>query len=244
MEGIYKITSPTGRIYIGQSIDVEKRRRMYVKNHCIKQTKLYASLVKYGFDKHLFEVIEECVWGLLNEREEYWIEFYNTFNSDSGMNLSSGGLNKRVSEETKKKISIGNSRKKRPDLSLMNRTQKRIPSKETIAKGLESRKGFKHSEESKIIMRNKALLRPLVSEETKALMSKNRKGIKPTEEMKKGILLARLNSEKTGKTVVNINTNEEYKNLTYLCNLKGYVYGTMKKKMRGDSKNNTDYKYK
>ncbi len=36
MIGIYKITSPTGRIYIGQSTNMEKRfvsyKKMYVKN--------------------------------------------------------------------------------------------------------------------------------------------------------------------------------------------------------------------
>ena len=50
--GIYKITSPSGRIYIGQSIDVKKRWVFYKKpsflNYRSNQTKLKNSLSKHG----------------------------------------------------------------------------------------------------------------------------------------------------------------------------------------------------
>ena len=244
MIGIYKITSPTGRIYIGQSIDIEKRRRMYVNNHCKQQQKLHASLCKYGFNEHDFEVIEECHWDLLNEREEYWIEFYETFNSDIGMNLSSGGLNKRVSEETKLKISIGNKGKKKPWLGKLNKTREYNFSIERRNHISISNTGRKNSDETKLKMSNSALKRSARSEDTKFKMSESAKLKIFTNEHRRKILESRLNSERTGKTVVNRLTGEEYKNLTYLCKEKGFCYGTMKRKMRGASNNNTDYEYK
>ena len=59
--GIYKITSPTGKIYIGQAVDVNKRWSEYNLNNSnlIKQPKIYRSLIKYGIDNHKFEIIEE-----------------------------------------------------------------------------------------------------------------------------------------------------------------------------------------
>ena len=70
--GIYKITSPSGRIYIGQSIDIQKRWNQYKYNSCKSQTKLYNSLKKYGWENHKFEIIEECSKEELSNREKFW----------------------------------------------------------------------------------------------------------------------------------------------------------------------------
>jgi len=71
MIGIYKITSPSGKIYIGQTMDVGKRKKSYEKLKCKGQPKLYNSLVKYGFSEHIFEIIEECEVADLNTRERH-----------------------------------------------------------------------------------------------------------------------------------------------------------------------------
>ena len=60
MIGIYKITSPNGRIYVGQSKNIEKRIKCYKSLNCKGQKLLYRSLLKYGVDKHKFEIIIEC----------------------------------------------------------------------------------------------------------------------------------------------------------------------------------------
>lgn len=70
--GIYKITSPSNRVYIGQSMDVLHRIYQYNRLFCKKQPKLYNSLKKYGSENHKFEVIEECIKENLNEREAFW----------------------------------------------------------------------------------------------------------------------------------------------------------------------------
>ena len=60
MVGIYKITSPSGRVYIGQSVNIEKRFLSYSKLlRCKTQIKLFRSFLKYGVINHIFETIEE-----------------------------------------------------------------------------------------------------------------------------------------------------------------------------------------
>jgi len=78
MIGIYKITSPSSRVYIGQSIDIEHRwNHYYIPERCHKQPKLIRSLKKYGALSHVFEVLEECNQSDLNSRERYYQELYN-----------------------------------------------------------------------------------------------------------------------------------------------------------------------
>jgi len=105
---IYKIKSPTNKIYIGQTRDYYQRIRFYKNMLCKKQSKLYNSFKKYGVDSHLFEIIYICNESELNYFEKYYVELYNTFNSNHGLNLREGGGCKgKLSEETKKKLSEG-----------------------------------------------------------------------------------------------------------------------------------------
>jgi len=58
MIGIYKITSPSKKIYIGQSVDIERRFKWH-KKHTIKTNgKLSNSFKKYGADNHVFEIVD------------------------------------------------------------------------------------------------------------------------------------------------------------------------------------------
>lgn len=109
MIGIYKITSPTGRIYIGQSIDIERRFKEYqIYQRSISiGSKLYKSFQKYNVNNHVFEIIENCLLEQLNEREIYWGEYYDVLNKN-GLNLRLGNANGKCSEETKIKIGKGN----------------------------------------------------------------------------------------------------------------------------------------
>lgn len=106
MVGIYKITSPSGKVYVGQSSNIPIRFSYYLKLRCKQQKKLYNSLKKYGVENHKFEVIEECNFFKLNERERYWQEYYNVL--IDGLNLvytNTLDLNRRVSQETKQRMS-------------------------------------------------------------------------------------------------------------------------------------------
>ena len=89
MRGIYKITNPEGKIYIGKSKNIKKRFETYKLLNCKKQPKLFRSLAKYGWVNHLFEIIEECPLNILTERETYYIEYYNS--TDCGLNIKGQG---------------------------------------------------------------------------------------------------------------------------------------------------------
>lgn len=140
MIGIYKITSPKKKIYIGQSINIEKRWDKYKNLQCESQIKLYRSFLKYGIEKHKFEIIILCELEKLNELEKYYINKFDTFNTNKGLNLTSGGDNKIVSEETRKKISESKKGKKHTD--------------KTKEKCRQASLGRKHSEDTKNKMSN------------------------------------------------------------------------------------------
>jgi group I intron endonuclease len=114
--GIYKITNPKGKVYVGQSIDIERRKFLYSKLYCKTQTHLYNSLNKHGWDNHIFEIIELCNESLLLEKEIYWKQYYlnlvnNNFNQVLFTQLNDGKGGTR-SEDIKNKIGKANSKPK------------------------------------------------------------------------------------------------------------------------------------
>jgi len=135
--GIYKIINPKGKIYIGQSINIEERWRKYNKLNCKRQPKLYNSLKKYGPEKHKFKIIEKCSLKLLNKREIYWKQYHNSINEglncelfDIGQGYRSNEVKEKISNSlkgktkskehclniSKAKIGIPSKRKGKPDL--------------------------------------------------------------------------------------------------------------------------------
>ena len=99
MVGIYKITNPKGKIYIGKSKDIKKRWNSYHKLwHCSQQIKLYNSLKKYSPSNHIFEVLELCNPEELNFREILYIKKYNSVKK--GLNLTHGGDGGEMSKES------------------------------------------------------------------------------------------------------------------------------------------------
>lgn len=115
--GIYKITSPSNKVYIGQSIDIIKRWKKYYSLNCKQQPKIYASLKKHGIDKHKFEIICQCNKEDLNKLEVFYIETYQSFNDNNGLNLLSGGNYNKFSNETRVKMSQAKIGVKRPPIT-------------------------------------------------------------------------------------------------------------------------------
>lgn len=83
---IYKITSPSGKIYIGSTFNPDNRFQTYRKLKCKTQIRLLNSLAKYGYDNHSIGIVEECLLSNRNEREAYWGEFYDVLGKQ-GLNL-------------------------------------------------------------------------------------------------------------------------------------------------------------
>ena len=103
--GIYKITSPNNCIYIGQSSNVIRRWGEYAKlKGCGVNSRLINSLKKYGFENHKLEIVHQCTKEELNDLEIYYIDLYQSFNTEKGLNLHSGGNNHTISDETRQKL--------------------------------------------------------------------------------------------------------------------------------------------
>lgn len=118
---IYKITNiVNNKIYIGQtSKTIEERFAAHIKKAKQHTNRyLYDAMNKYGYDKFFIEEIENISDDQLDEREIYWIAFYNSTNPEIGYNMTSGGgggntwINNPHKEETSKKISLANKGKK------------------------------------------------------------------------------------------------------------------------------------
>lgn len=110
--GIYCIENIVNcKKYIGQSIDIEERWKKHVSE--LKHGRHYNdylqnSWYKYGENNFKFYILEYCNIDILDDREIYWINFYNTISRDNGYNLKSGGQNggSRYSEQSRKKMSL------------------------------------------------------------------------------------------------------------------------------------------
>jgi group I intron endonuclease len=246
---IYKITSPSGKIYVGQTKDPETRKKFYRLHHCKKQTKLYHSILKYGWDAHRFEIIETIPFDKhrLNVLEENYIREYKAFNNDAGLNLTGGGYSgrlskesllkianamrgRKISEATREKLREANLGKKQSAETIAKRVllirgMKRRP--ESCKKISEARKGMKFSESHIASLRN--AIRPPVSDETKEKLRLLNTGKKYPNSHSKG----------KSKKVIDINTGMTFDNLVGACKYFEYSYEAIKCRMSGRTKTPT-----
>ena len=82
---VYKITSPSGKNYIGSSVNYKKRLTQYKGTGAKTQTILYNSFAKHGFDNHVFEIVELCTKENVLEREYYYGSLYKVL-GEKGLN--------------------------------------------------------------------------------------------------------------------------------------------------------------
>lgn len=116
--GIYMIKNKAnGKIYIGQSIHIYRRfveHKCDLENHHAHNKHLQRSWDKYGRDSFIFSVVEECDKSCLDEREIFWISFYDAQNNGYNQTAGGGGVKNYVpTEETCRKISQGLKGKKK-----------------------------------------------------------------------------------------------------------------------------------
>ena len=91
---IYKIQSPNGKVYIGQTIDVNSRWREHLREAAIgNNIKVYRAMRKYKTDISCFSVIEDNILTLeeSNAKEIFYIAKYDSWHN--GYNCNSGGGN-------------------------------------------------------------------------------------------------------------------------------------------------------
>lgn len=263
MIGIYKITSPSGKIYIGQSVNILSRINKYKTARCITQPIILKSILKYGWENHVFEIVCECEQSELNEKERYYQEMFDcigknglncmlthtrtksgkarqeTIDKLTGRKLPESTRekmrNKKISEETRLKISKANIGRK--------------VSEETRKKISESNSGKKRTQE----YIDKMKLR-VVSDETRAKLSLALKGKKHSEETRAKLRIAQKGKKpskeclnkamiSTSKRVLDTKTGIIYKSASELAGILNIKRTTLTAKLSGQNKNTTQYVY-
>jgi group I intron endonuclease len=137
MIGIYKITSPSGRIYIGQTRNFENRKIHYkYLNENNKQKRLHSSFIRYGIENHNMEFIEECEFNNLNKVERKWQDYYNVL-SKQGLNCvltETDELPRVYSEkalEHRRKINLGSGNPMYGKKGILNNKSKKVINTQT-----------------------------------------------------------------------------------------------------------------
>lgn len=93
MIGIYMYENKKNhKKYIGQSVNIERRRKEHI-NWPSKYSRFDNELRVIGEENFIFSILEECSYEDLDDREKYWIDFFNT--QEDGYNLTPGGQNYR-----------------------------------------------------------------------------------------------------------------------------------------------------
>ena len=182
---IYKHTSPSGKSYIGQTKDYDRRCWQHQTEHS-KCRAFSAAIKKYGWDNFTHEMlVENITEDEANTLEVFYIKEYQAF-GPNGYNLTSGGNACVMSDETKSKISIaamGRSHSDETKAKLSAANTGKVQSPETIAKRMLAVIGRKNSDETKAKMSAASKGKPK-SAEHKAKISESLKGTPQSEETK------------------------------------------------------------
>ena len=66
--------------YVGQAANIADRWKQHIKRGIgaepLTRNKLYPAMLAIGVENFTFEIIEECSRNDLNDREDYWQDFY------------------------------------------------------------------------------------------------------------------------------------------------------------------------
>jgi len=167
--GIYQIYNPiTNKRYIGSSIDVYRRLKEHRRN--LKRDRHCNSHLQNAWNKYkyllIFEVLELCEVNWIRECEQMYIDYYKSYDRNFGYNINIeafGDLTK-LSDETKRKLSIAHKGKIIPryiveKIRIANTGQKRLSHSKNMKDRWDYTKEYfgwnKLSDESKIITRKK-----------------------------------------------------------------------------------------
>ncbi len=227
---IYRMVSPSNRVYIGITSDLKKRMSTYKSNATSKQTLVYNSMKKYGFDNHVVDIIDtfEGTLRYANGKEIFWIRTYmsnrNKYPEQKGLNLTNGGdgmkgykmskesieksrqskIGKKASDETKRRMSESRKGKK------MNFTHL---TPEFKAKLSENARKYKHTDEAKKkISEASKGNKYAVGRKMTAEQIEHRSSLIRGTKIKKEVVEKRIATkiEKYGKPVYQYNLNGEF----------------------------------
>ena len=135
-----------GKGYVGQSLNLKKRIRTYLRRRFADIPRFYSSVQKYGLENFTCYKVMDCCPSkvALNYWETYWIKALDTF-GPNGYNMTTGGNANSITDEIRIKI--------------RNSLRGRTVSDETKRRMSNAHRGRRHSEESrrKISETNKSM---------------------------------------------------------------------------------------
>lgn len=94
--GIYIIKNKINNyVYIGQSVNILTRwnshKNAASNNRQDSYTSIHKAMKELGVDNFYIEILEECAFDQMDDREIYWIQYYDSYNN--GYNMTKGGQN-------------------------------------------------------------------------------------------------------------------------------------------------------
>jgi len=143
----------TGKKYIGQTVE-KLQRRVLRHFRTINETKISRAIQKYSKYNFVYGIIEEIEnINLLDDREKYWIEYYDTVNN--GFNIKEGGKCSRGFRQSQSSIEkrrqklLGKTLSKAHKQKISKAHMGKVLSKETVDKMIEYRTGRNLTESCK-----------------------------------------------------------------------------------------------
>jgi group I intron endonuclease len=230
---IYKIINPVGKIYIGSTYNLYDRQYRYKNAKLGQQIKIKNSILKYGWNSHYFEVIHECNEFDRNKWESFYGKKYDVL-GENGLNLSlpKGDTNyPAYSDSTKLKIGLAHKGK---SISDEQKLKMSISLKETFKERGHPSIGRTPWNKGKsfLVGKKNPMFGVRRSDEWKLIQSERAK--------KRGI---KGSLHPCSKIVIDTYTGVFYESLGELCKLIGVNYSTLRCKLNGTQRNNTQYKY-
>ena len=161
---VYMYTSPSGKHYVGRTCNPQKIRSQTNGVGYRGSTAFWNAIQKYGWDNFEYEVLEENIkCEDIDERENYWINYYHSSTDENGYNLKKPNHTCKIfSEEARKRMS--ESQRKR-DNSTYHHGHLSEEHRKSISKALKGKMvGEKNPSYGRVVV---------VSEETRKKLSKS-----------------------------------------------------------------------
>jgi hypothetical protein len=224
MQGIiYRATGPTGKVYIGQTVQRLSERKgshAYRAKKGDKRTAFCLAILELGgVNAFKWEHIDTFTSAdELEQKEKYWTAFYKADDPQYGYSGQSGGIHYTPSAETRRKMSERFKGEKNPmygrHLTPWNKGMRGVQkhSEETRRKISEAGKGKQAGEKHPMFGKH-------LSEETKRKLSEANKGKTITEEQRKKLseaLKGKRHSEETKRKIAETHRLNMYRGVAKL----------------------------
>lgn len=212
--GIYKLTSISGKVYIGKAVNIKNRINSH--KNCHKRPNgryhLQNAIIRHGWDTFKVEILETIEnFDRLKDNvslldlEAFYIKLYGSTNREKGYNICKYSCDRTgvpMSEESKEKLRIANLGKKHSEETKLKMSLSSLgkpKSKETKLKMSQGKADNPMSEESKEKLRQFNLGKTLTIEHREKLrLAKLGKKLSPeTKEKMRIAQLGKIKSEET-----------------------------------------------